>query len=235
MFRSTAPWRRPLAALACLSGLLAIAPPAQAEIVLSQVIVDLQPGSPGHSDIEVWNAGKERAYVVAEPSEVVSPGLAGEKRTAHADPSVSGLLVTPQRMVLEPGQRRILRVSAVAPRGNAERIYRVLVKPVAGPLSADATALKVFVGYDVLILYRPAAISGAITANRTGKRIAFQNDSNTAQELFDGKQCDRQGKDCRDLPATRLYSGATWQFDMPYDTPVEYRVSSGGGSSVRKF
>lgn len=238
MFATHAPSprrRRPIQGLLALLAAFSASAPAQADIVLSQVIVDMQPGKPGHDDIEVWNAGKERAYVVAEPSEVLHPGLADENRQASIDPAVSGLLVTPQRMVLEPGQRRILRVSAVAPRGDADRIYRVLIKPVAGALNAEATSLKVFVGYDVLVLYRPRSISGTVTASRTGRRISFHNASNTAQEMFDGKQCDSAGKNCKTLPSTRLYAGADWQQDLPYDTPLEYRVASGNGSTVQWF
>ena len=110
--------------------------PAQAEMVLSQVIVDMQPGKPSHDDIEVWNDGPERMYVVAESAQIQSPGTPAERRVRIADPALSGLLVTPQRMVLEPGQRRIIRVAALLPRDLSERIYRITVKPVAGPVTA---------------------------------------------------------------------------------------------------
>lgn len=209
--------------------------PAHAEMVLSQVIVDLQPDKPSHDDIEVWNDSPERLYVVAELAEIQSPGKLDEKRVSNPDPAISGMLVTPQRLVLEPGQRRVIRVSAIAPRGEADRIYRLVIKPVAGPIKADATALKVLLGYDVLVLYRPAKISGDVTATRTGRKITFRNDSNTAQEMFGGKQCDSAGKNCKTLHATRLYSGAIWQQTVDYDTPVEYQMSSGNGARQKRF
>jgi P pilus assembly chaperone PapD len=198
---------------------------AHAELVLSQVIVDMQAGKPAHDDIEVWNDSAERMYVVAEPAQIQS----------IADPAVSGLLVTPRRMVLEPGQRRIMRLAALLPRDTSERIYRVTVKPVAGPVTAEVTALKVLLGYDVLVLVRPQRIVGEVTGTRSGSRLTFRNNSNTAQEIYDGKQCDAAGKDCKQLPATRLYAGAQWNVDLPYDTVVEYRLTAGNGSSVRRF
>lgn len=222
------------AALAAFS-LLAVQTPARAEMVLSQVIVDMQPGKPSHQDIEVWNAGKERLYVSAEPFEIQQPGLPGERRVASPDPTVSGLLVTPQRLVLEPDQRRLIRVSAIVPPGASDRIYRVTIKPVAGPVTTDVTALKVFVGYDVLVLRRPQAISGEVTARRVGRQLILRNSSNTAQEVYEGKQCDAKGANCRTLTATRLYPQAELSQDLAYDTPVEYRVTSGNGSQVRKF
>lgn len=223
-------------ALAAFIAIAACNPaPASAEMVLSQVIIDLQPGKPPHDDIEVWNSGGDRMYVVAEPSEIRSPGLPGEERVSDPDPTRTGLLVTPQRMVLEPGERRILRVSSIVPRAPADRIYRVVVKPVAGPLTADANAIKVLVGYDVLVLYRPQIVAGTLTATRTGHGLSIHNGTNTAQELFDGKQCDAAGQNCRKLAATRLYAGATWQQDLPYDTPVEYHVTAGRGTTTRRF
>lgn len=211
------------------------AAPAHAEMVLSKVIVDMQPADPGYDDIEVWNDGPERLYVVAEPSEIRSPGLPGEQRVSDPDPAVSGLLVTPQRLVLEPDQRRVIRVSAVAPRGEVDRIYRVTIKPVAGEVSADVTALKVLFGYDALVLYRPAGIAGGITATRAGRHITLRNDSNTAQELFDGKQCDAAGQNCKSLPSARLYAGVSWDQALEYDTPVEYSVSTGQGAKIAHF
>jgi hypothetical protein len=37
------------------------------------------------------------------------------------------------------------------------------------------------------------------------------------------------------LPATRLYAGAQWNVALTYDTPVEYRLTTGNGSAVRHF
>ena len=211
------------------------AAPARAEMVLSQVIVDLQPGKPSHDDIEVFNDSPERMYVVADPAQIQSPGTPAERRVTVADPALSGLLVTPQRMVLEPGQRRIIRVAALLPRDMAERVYRVTVKPVAGPINAETTALKVLLGYDVLVLLRPQRIAGEVAATRSGRKLVFHNESNTAQEIYQGKQCDTAGKNCKTLPATRLYAGAQWTVDLTYDTPVEYRLTAGNGSSVKRF
>lgn len=211
------------------------APPACAEMVLSQVVLDIRPEEPSREDIEVWNTGPERIYVAAEPAEIRSAGTIFETRVTNVDPTVSGLLVTPQRLILDPGQRRIVRVATVLPRGATDRIYRVTIKPVAGPLSARVDALKVFVGYDVLVLQRPSQIVGSVTAQRSEHKITFKNESNTAQELFEGKQCDSLGQNCRTLPANRIYAGTSWEVPLSYDTPVEYRVSDGNQHVTKKF
>lgn len=208
---------------------------AHAEMVLSKVIVDMQSGAASYEDIEVWNAGDERLYVSVEPFEIQRPGQPGEQRVASPDPGQSGLLVTPQRLVLEPDQRRLIRVSAIVPPGPVDRIYRVTVKPVAGPVTSEVSALKVFVGYDVLVLRRPQAVTGDLVATRSGQRLTIRNASNTAKEIFEGRQCDARGANCKTLPATRLYAQSEWSQELPYDTPVEYRVTHGNGSEVKRF
>jgi len=212
-----------------------LAAPAHASLVLSQVILDLKPGAPVAQDIEVWNNGTERSYVVAEPEEVVSPGLPGEHRTANPDPAVSGLLVTPQRMILEPGQRRLVRMAAVAPRAARDRIYRVAIKPVAGDVSATASALKLLVGYDVLVIYRPDKPVSDVTASRGADGIVFENIGNTNVEMFEGRQCDAAGKICKDLPANRLYPGMRWTVPTAPGATVSYRMTTAGETVSKTF
>lgn len=226
--------RMPNMALALLGALL-LAQPASAEMILSQVIVDLLPGQPSRGDIEVWNAGGERMYVVAEPFEIVSPGTPEEQRVPATDVEQSGILVSPQKLILEPGERRVVRIAVIGPRPDRDRIYRVAIKPVGGPVSATETAVKVFVGYDALVLVRPNQITGAVAAARQGRSLTLENRSNTAHEIFAGQQCDHTGLKCESLPAKRLYPGVSWTQDLPFDTPGSYNSAYGTGSQNLVF
>ena len=118
---------------------LCLAQPALADMVLDKVILDFTPDAPARDDIEVWNNGTERLYVMVEPHEVIAPGQAEEHRISDPDPAKLGLLVTPQRLILEPGERRLVRIAAIVPRGAHDRIYRVTIKPVVGDVSAAQT------------------------------------------------------------------------------------------------
>lgn len=222
-----------LARLAPAALALALAPPVHAEIVLSQVIVDLQPDKAEYQDIEIWNASTQLVFVQVEPSEILQPGQADEQRERITDPERGGLLVSPQRLVLEADERRIIRFAAIAPRSARERIYRVAVRPVAAPDAIESTGLKVLLGYDVLVLFRPERLTGDINAVRHSDRIEFTNDSNYAQEIYDARQCNPKGEACVALPATRLYPGASWSMPLTYQTPVELMISA-GTNPVRK-
>src|SRR5258706_3399483 len=219
-------WARRIASLMLCSG-LALAGPcrlALADMSLSQVIVDLGPDQPPRDDIEVGNTGRERLYVVVEPAEIMSPGQPGEHREQRRDPEQLGLLATPSRLILEPGQRKLVRIVALAPRGERDRIYRVVIKPVVGELAAQQSALKILVGYDVLVIVRPKKPVDGVTGARSGRTLTIRNAGNTNAEIFEGRQCDEAGKNCAELPAKRLYAGASWEQILPPDAPSAYTV-----------
>ena len=195
---------------------------ARAELVLSQLVVDLQPGKLARQDIEVINNGPETLYVAVEPREVVGAGTSQSSSRQDPDPEKLGLLVSPARMVLDPGKRKLLRVAAIAGRSNPERVYRVTVKPVVGQLSSESGGLKILVGYDVLVLVRPSAAQVRVNGTRSGKRLTLSNEGNTSVELTGGRQCNTLGKDCQELPGGRLYAGAEKAVPIDPGRPVSY-------------
>ena len=208
---------------------------ASAELVLSQLIVDLQSGRHVREDVEIWNNSPERAYVAVQPSEIADAGLDGERRLDERDPGKLGLLVSPARMILEPGQRKLVRIAAIAPPAERERVYRVTVKPVAGELDAQESGLKILVGYDVLVLVRPIDPNPAVTGVRNGNLLTIQNHGNVSVELTDGRQCGTSGRDCSALPGKRLYPGARWSQQLGTSAPAQYIVKSSLGSVRKSF
>lgn len=199
---------------------------AHADLILSQLVVDLTPGDNSRSDIEVWNNGKDRAFVAVDPREIIGPGTPGESSRTDPDPEKLGLLVSPARMILEPGQRKLLRIASIAP-SDRERVYRVTVKPVVGQLSAETTGIKVLVGYDVLVLVRPGQVRAHVTASRSGNQVTLNNDGNVSVELVDGKQCDPSMKSCEPLPGGRLYADAKKIVAVAPDRRAQYRLKVG--------
>jgi P pilus assembly chaperone PapD len=218
---------RAVAILLMFAGMIGSATPARAELLLSQLVVELAPGSRSRIDIEILNKDSERAYVAAEPREILNPGTPAESQRDDPDPEKLGLLVSPSRMILDPGQRRLLRIATIAPPSGRERVYRVTVKPVVGELSAPGSGLKVLVGYDVLVLVRPENMKPHVSGIRSGNRLVLKNDGNVSVELVDGKSCDAAGKSCSELPGSRLYAGAQKTVDVPAGSRVQYKLKVG--------
>ena len=228
-------YRKTFIRIAASVALLSFGSSASAGIVLSDLIVELQPANQLKDDIEVWNDSPDRAYVAVEPREILQPGTPEEAVRKDPDPEKLGLLVTPTRMVLEPGQRKLLRLATLAPPSDKERIYRVTVKPVAGDLQAQNSGLKILVGYDVLVLVRPTVSAPLVSGVRSGRTLKFTNSGNASVELVDGRQCDSSRQHCVDLPGKRLYAGASWSEQLNSDLPVEYTVREGKKVDRRTF
>lgn len=214
--------------LTMASGALAWAVPASADLVLSELIVELHPGKQVREDVEVWNNSPERNYVSVEPREIVNPSLPSQSIRKDPDPQKLGLLVTPARMILEPGQRKLMRIASLSSDLAREHVYRVTVKPVVGGVQSDETGLKVVIGYDVLVLVRPAVPMPRVTASRKGRELTFSNSGNVSVEVVNGRQCGTNRSSCTDLPGKRLYPGATWTVDLKSDFPAEYVLKSPG-------
>ena len=221
-------------ALAWFGG-FGLAMPAHGELVLSDLVVELRSGKDSRKDIELWNNSDERSYVEVTPAEIVDPGRATETRRSEPNPEVLGLLVSPNRMILEPGQHKVIRIAAIAAPSDRERIYRVTVKPVVGDVSGDHSGLKVLVGFDVLAILRPNNLAPRINGAREGRTLTIRNDGNSSAELINGKQCQSAGSNCSALPAKRLYAGADWRLELEGDGTVEYSVKIGDKVSTLRF
>lgn len=230
----------PRAALAALLALAAL--PVHAAMLVDRSIVAFKPGDPPRQDVMVMNDGKEPLYVEVEVLEVQNPGTAQEQRVVVTDPEKITLLATPRRFMVEPQGRRPLRLVNQQPRATAERVYRVNIKPAVGKLEADdesnAMAVKVVVGYQVLVLVSPAQAREALEVRRNGRTAVFRNTGNTNILLFNGQQCpaaQAPEADCRSLPDHRLYPGNEWKQELPFDQPFDYQMTVLERNQKRRF
>ena len=222
-----------LVAFACFVLALPLSPLA-AQIAVTPLIVDLQAGKHDRQDVDVGNAGTERAFVEIDPREILNPGSAPESARSDPDPDKLGLLVSPARLVLEPGQHRLIRIATLPAVADRERVYRVTVKPVVGKLSSAQSGLKVLVGYDMLVLVRPTVPNPVVSGTRSGNALTIRNNGNVSVELNDGKQC-AAANDCAALPAKRLYAGESWTQQLKGLAPADYVVDSPGKSERMHF
>jgi len=208
---------------------------ANAQLILSEVIVELKPGAAMREDVDMSNVSTDRLYVLAEPREIVAPGMPAETDRRDPDPEKLGLLVSPSRSILEPGQHKLLRVAVLGGAADRERVYRVTVKPVVGEVTSSQSGLKLLVGYDMLVLVRPSVARVAVEGMREGHDLVIRNRGNSSVEMFGGKQCDAASANCADLPSKRLYAGAEWRIPLPGSGPAKYNIKSVTGTAEQRF
>lgn len=211
----------------CMAALFGGAPPASADIAISPAVVVFEPGASGRTII-VTNKGKDLVFVTVKVRTVMAPGAAEERLQANPNPAVLGLLATPSRLVLEPGEQRGVRLLPIGPSGDTDRVWRVHIAPAAGPLKHGQSGVAFVIAYDALVIQRPTKPDPDITARRSGKTLTLTNRGNSFAMVTGLEQC--LGSQCTKLAGKRLYAGQVWVAELPQaDLPVTVTVVGAGG------
>jgi len=226
--------RRAFFALVALS----VAAPAAAQITVSRSVIEFTDDS-RIQDVEIVNTGDVRMYLDMKPAEIISPASNAPERRELDDPRDAPLIVTPRQLLVAPGERKRVRM-ILRDELIEERVFRLAINPYVGNVRLDesreggdkASAIKVLVGYDLLLLARPLPLEPKLEVTRTEDAIEFVNAGNTNVLLNSITQCDSEGNDCEELEPDRLYVGETLRMKLPKvgpagDFPVEVHRSVG--------
>jgi len=199
--------KKTLLSAAVIAG-LALSLPANAQMAIDRLWVDIASGKVARSDLVIRNESKDRYYVTVTVSEVVSPGTPEERRVTETDPEKLGLLVTPQRLIMDPGQMRAIRLVSLNRDLARDRVYRVNVTPQVGKLDvaqSDTTsrgiAIKMLTAFDALVTVRPDGARGTLVATPANGMLTLGNTGNSNILLLDGEVCPAKGETLS--PSTR--------------------------------
>jgi P pilus assembly chaperone PapD len=213
-----------LAAL-CGYGLLASA--SSYALAVDRMVVNLGDKLGTRYDLQVSNPSKERVYAEVVPSQILYPGTSQEQTLLEKDPRKLGLLISPRRFALNPGEVSLVRIALTQPLAATDRVYELKVRPVSLPITiknADqqvATAIKLVVAYVVRVYVRPLQAKPTVEMVRQENTVTVTNRGNSNVLLIGQPQC--QADQCKKLPARRLFAGNTWVFQAPYAQPVQFK------------
>lgn len=203
---------------------------AHAQLSVDRLWVDFEPGAPRRSDIVIRNESSDRYYISVTPSEITSPGTDAEKRVEQADPEALGLLVTPNRLVIDPGGIRSIRVVSLDDSVTSDRIYRVKITPQVGELQstvgegAKGIAIKVLAAYDILVTARPKRAKPDLQVTRGNGELVIRNIGNSNTLLYEGRACSA-GAPLKDA----AINGAVPQNIASQEASAKEAVSVGAG------
>lgn len=209
-----------------------------ADMVLNKSIIYFEPGRQNREDLEIQNVGDTPLYVQITPKIVRNPGTDEQVREVFDNPKEAGLLVSPNKLIVPPKGRKLLRFVNLNKNAQEERVYRVSVTPVVGNLSAKQPGVKLLIGYEVLVLVHPANGDFELVHERKAKRLTISNHGNQNVLLRKGTQCAPGVEDqalCTQITGKRLYPGNTWTTELEKDLPVTYFLSKGKEHTVQTF
>ena len=224
--------------LLCLTTLLWLAVPGgpvAAQISVSRSIIELS-NEARIQDVEIRNDDEQRFYLDLAVAEIVDPGGAGQKRVELEDPRTAAVLVSPRQLLMSPGARKRVRVILRADIADSDRVFRLRVQPHTGKASYaggsaggnKTSAIRVLLGYDLLLLARPSTLNPDVRATRDGDTMEFRNAGNTNVLLRRIVQCEGEvdpdeaaDGTCVELAPARLYSGQTYRLSLPRAGPAE--------------
>ncbi len=194
---------------------------AQAQISVSRSVIEFSKAAKVQ-DVEIVNSGKNKVYLDLKVAEIINPESDNAQRVELEDPRTSPLIVSPRQLLIPPGERRRMRVILRKPATDKDRVFRLAVRPYTGSVKIDqagtdkkSSAIKVLVGYDLLLLSRPDKLKPDIEVSRSAQRISFTNHGNTNVLLRKIEQCDSNGGDCIELQPNRLYAGESYSVALP--------------------
>lgn len=209
--------------------------PARAEFIITSAILEFTKDTPHQQDIEIVSRSNDTDYLVTELAEIVKPGLGNETRRVIDDPSTSDLLVTPDKVILTGGSRKVMRFVLLKDNDANEHIYRLAIKPmVKGIDNNTKVGLKVLIGYEALVIIRPTEIKPDYQAKRQGNTLYIYNKGNSNVLFQNGQQCISADK-CKMPPVLRVYAGQTTTITLPFDAPVNYSIWDGQQTIEKKF
>jgi P pilus assembly chaperone PapD len=212
---------------ACLMLGLAWSAPASAQLSINKLWVEFERGTAPRTDLVIRNDSKDRYYITVKAFEITGAGTEQEARLEIPDPEKLGLLVTPNRLVLDPGSSRSIRVVSLNQDLKQERVYRVLITPQVGELNTatkkaddeQALAIKMLAAYDVLVLAKPDNAAPDIQITRSPTEVVMLNAGNSNVLLSGGRVCpDKKLSDaCAAIKTTRLYAGTSLRIPVTSD------------------
>jgi len=211
------------------------------KISLGTIVVDFNDPKTKFIDVPVYNVNEDgsKAYVKTSVLEVLNPGTKDESRIEVAKNQKQSLIVSPQKMVIPFKGQKNIRLVSLYNDLQKDKVFRVRVEPIIAKVESTAKrAVKVLIAYEALIIVRPSQIKPSLEGKREGNKIFFKNTGNTSILVRGATQCPTNNLDpdkCKEIPGFRLYSGNSYEVDLPFDSKVDFAVNFGNNSETRSF
>ncbi len=211
----------------------------QAAIRVSTLRVDFSADGNRYQDVFVQNMGDEIAYINislfkrTDPAHDVNKIISDE----GGDPKLFGLVATPSKMALDPGQtKRIRLLNLTNGQNQTDLVYGLSVLPVAPPIERAPSAanlnnagqVTIISAYIIGVYILPKNPVVNLNLKRAGNILTISNTGNTNAFLDQCTQAPStpvSAKTNNTCPDLRIYGQSSKTITLPAAAPVSYRAS----------
>lgn len=216
----------------CGTGLVG---PAQANLTAVPVIMSFESDGADRQDITVGNVSSRVQYLEVSAQQITNLGEGAEEYFESPNPEEVGLLVAPRRVVLQPGEEKVVRVILLDHDLDRDKAWRVYFKPVIGDIETDKSVAVTLVAIKALVFARPDHAHSDVVGTRDGQTLTLTNQGNTNVVLYDGAQCLGAAVECTPVVGKRLWPGKSWTTELPEDAPVTFKLRDTGDERTVTF
>ena len=222
--------------IAAAAGLLfGICAPAAAQLTANPAIMSFQGTENTRKDIKIGNTSSRTQYLNVSAMRIIEPGAHPETYFESPNPEEVGLLVAPRRIVLQPGEERVIRVILLDDEIETDKAWRVHIEPTIGKIDADTSVAVTLLAFKALVFARPEDPTTNIVGARDGTTLTLTNTGTSNVVLFDGEQCPGDGAPCQRVTGKRLWPGLEWTTELPIDAPVTFQLRDAGEDRSMQF
>ena len=184
--------------------------------------------------IELWNSSDKMMYIQVDAYKYTVDDNGKIVEYRNRNPKKLGLLYTPSKIVIKPGKKKRLRVTAFNKNlGNKHEYYKltynILNKPheaVAREDGAMAASVRIGILYETLIDVGRAPLQYNTKAQvlEQGKQVKITNQGNAIMSLGPFYQCKHQGQ-CKPTHLfTSLVPGQSFNYSINPSMPTQRLV-----------
>lgn len=217
--------------IAAITGaiLCGISLPVWANLSANPIIMGFDHHGSNRQDITLKNSANRPQYLEITAYKIDNVGAIPEQLSTDPNPSNVGLLVAPRRIVLKPGEEKIIRVIRLNNNQAQDQAWRVHIKPAKVETEAKTSGAMMQLSYKSLVFARPENAVAKLVGGRVGNRLTLHNQGNSNAILRSGSQCDIRGEHCKRVIGKRLWSNTKFQTNLPYSTPVKFEIKDPNG------
>lgn len=179
-------------------------------------MISFSAGEKNNQFVAIKNEGSKKAYVMMSAKKLLNIGDPTPKYYSNKNPKLLGLLVSPMKLVLKPGQTRKVRVTDLTKpeaRKNGDVFYKVFASQVAPPKKkgkeSSGVGMKVEfnINTEFYVISRANPMKPNLSTNITDGRINMHNEGNTTMQMDFITQCDKTKTTCKSFGNAILYPG----------------------------